>query len=143
MNNGKFFYSASTNAVYAESDKQLFIESGIFPDDARLLPDDVFDTYFRNEPPEGKRRIAGKNGLPSWESVPPLTNEDKVNATLAERARLFSLASEIMTPLQYAVDLGMASDEEREKLTAWKQYCVLLMRIDPLSPTWPDVPNVA
>ncbi|CDL87334.1 Putative tail fiber assembly protein homolog from lambdoid prophage DLP12 (fragment) [Xenorhabdus cabanillasii JM26] len=35
-----------------------------------------------------------------------------------------------ITPLQYAVDLDMATDGEQASLTAWKKYCVLLNHVD-------------
>ncbi|MDC9595227.1 tail fiber assembly protein, partial [Xenorhabdus sp. IM139775] len=45
---------------------------------------------------------------------------------------------------QYAVDLEMATDAEREALTAWKRYCVLLNRVDcSAAPDidWPKAPE--
>ncbi|MBZ3682991.1 tail fiber assembly protein, partial [Providencia rettgeri] len=52
-------------------------------------------------------------------------------------------AANAIAPLQDAVDLGMATDEEKAKLTAWKTYRVLLNRVDTsLAPDidWPQKP---
>lgn len=142
MNSANFFYSASTNAVYAEIDRDKFEASGIWPDDARLLSKQQFDDHFTAEPPEGKRRVAGKDGLPAWEDIPPPPIEERTGLIIAEKAARVAAAQEIITPLQYAVDLGMATTEERDQLNAWKKYCVLLMRVDPTEPDviWPVMP---
>lgn len=72
--------------------------------------------------------------------VPILSIESK-NAILAARLRDASI---IVQNLQYAVDLEMATDEERLSLTAWKKYCVLLSRVDVQKTDmseWPTMPE--
>ncbi|MGS5187697.1 tail fiber assembly protein, partial [Escherichia coli] len=51
--------------------------------------------------------------------------------------------SEHIAPLQDAVDLEIATEEEKSLLAAWKTYRVLLNRVDTsLSPDieWPSQP---
>lgn len=58
------------------------------------------------------------------------------------RDALLSAATLRIAPLQDAVDLEMASQEERAALTAWKQYRVWVIRAD-LSVrevAWPTAP---
>ncbi|HHC0857871.1 TPA: tail fiber assembly protein, partial [Salmonella enterica] len=43
-------------------------------------------------------------------------------------------------PLQDAVDLVIATDEEKSQLAEWKKYRVLVNRVDTSNPDWPDVP---
>nr|WP_272979746.1 tail fiber assembly protein [Pectobacterium carotovorum] len=46
-------------------------------------------------------------------------------------------------PLQDAVDLGIASEEEKSTLNAWKKYRVQLMRLDTSKAPdveWPEEP---
>ncbi|HAL7766072.1 TPA: tail fiber assembly protein, partial [Escherichia coli] len=50
-------------------------------------------------------------------------------------------ASEHISPLQDAVDLEIATEEEISLLTAWKKYRVLLNRVDILEPVWPVQPQ--
>ncbi|MEQ1967349.1 tail fiber assembly protein, partial [Xenorhabdus nematophila] len=53
-------------------------------------------------------------------------------------------AANSIAPLQYAVDLKMATNAEQESLTAWKKYCVLLNRVDcSAAPNidWPKAPE--
>ncbi len=50
------------------------------------------------------------------------------------------MASEKIAPLQDAVDLVIATDEEKSQLAEWKKYRVLVNRVDTSNPDWPDVP---
>ncbi|WP_273802774.1 tail fiber assembly protein, partial [Proteus vulgaris] len=62
--------------------------------------------------------------------------EQKKQSLLAE-------ANNAIAPLQDAVDLDMATDEEKAQLTKWKKYRVLLNRVDAsLAPdiAWPEKP---
>ncbi len=65
----------------------------------------------------------------------------------AQKLALAQAAATAITPLQYAVDLGIATDGEAAQLLAWKKFSVLVNRVDTrLAPeiTWPEVPqNVA
>ena len=47
-----------------------------------------------------------------------------------KKTQLLNDATVKITLLQDAVDTGMATDVEKEQLTAWKTYRVLLSRID-------------
>lgn len=56
------------------------------------------------------------------------------------RDELMQLAAARIAPLQDAHDLGMANSEEESALIAWKQYRVLLNRVDLSAPVWPEMP---
>ncbi|MGG7053689.1 tail fiber assembly protein, partial [Salmonella enterica subsp. enterica] len=43
-------------------------------------------------------------------------------------------------PLQDAVDLDIATDDEKVQLDEWKKYRVLVYRVDTTNPDWPDLP---
>lgn len=47
-----------------------------------------------------------------------------------QRTRLMVVATNAISPLQDAVEMGMATSDEQARLLAWKQYRVLLSRID-------------
>ncbi|MGL9750900.1 MAG: tail fiber assembly protein [Symbiopectobacterium sp.] len=47
-----------------------------------------------------------------------------------KKASLMRDATNVIAPLQDAVDLDMATDEEKAELVAWKTYRVLLNRVD-------------
>lgn len=74
------------------------------------------------------------------------TTEDLVNDAQIKISQLLSLATEKITPLQDAVDLGIATEDETTSLTAWKNYRVLVNRVptQPGYPTeidWPPTPE--
>lgn len=56
------------------------------------------------------------------------------------RAALRSTADTEISWRQDAVDAGIATDEETAALVEWKQYRVLLMRVDTTKPVWPTPP---
>ncbi len=64
-----------------------------------------------------------------------ITNPRPTKAQLITEAEyqkqaLLNEASAAIAPLQDAVDLGIATDKEREQLREWKEYRVLINRID-------------
>ncbi|NYY22372.1 tail fiber assembly protein [Escherichia coli] len=57
---------------------------------------------------------------------------------------LMQIAGEQIAPLQDAVDLEIATEEEASLLAAWKKYRVLLNRVDTstaLDIEWPEEPD--
>lgn len=83
-------------------------------------------------------------------SAPPPTNKEleaakqqKIANNLATKNALMSEATQQISVLQDAVDLSMATDAETVALPLWKQYRVLLSRIDANTNaeiSWPEKP---
>lgn len=70
----------------------------------------------------------------------PAEQADKAGG---EKLARLAYAANVIAPLQDAVDLGMATDEELAQLKAWKTYRVLLSRTDiARAPDidWPPIP---
>ncbi|MFD4837643.1 tail fiber assembly protein [Achromobacter sp. NPDC058515] len=61
-------------------------------------------------------------------SPPPLGEEAVAAQVDATKSALMSMAASAIAPLQDAVDLGIATEEEAELLRQWKTYRVLLNR---------------
>lgn len=59
------------------------------------------------------------------------------------KQQLYEKATAVIAPLQDAVDLEIATEEEKTMLQAWKKYRVFLNRVDTAKPVWPEVPDVA
>ncbi|EJF4693942.1 tail fiber assembly protein, partial [Salmonella enterica] len=62
-----------------------------------------------------------------------------------EKSERLKLANKNIMPLQDAVDLGIATTEEMQKLDAWKKYRVEINRTNTsnsLNISWPLPPNV-
>ncbi|TDL54693.1 tail fiber assembly protein [Pantoea ananatis] len=68
---------------------------------------------------------------------------DQVQFAAQMKAELMAGATKQIDPLQDAIDLDMATDEEKMQLTAWRKYRVLLNRVDTFTApdiTWPSIP---
>ncbi|WP_038248635.1 tail fiber assembly protein [Xenorhabdus bovienii] len=133
-----YAYSAKTNSFYLVELKQRYTDSGTWPNDIISVDESVFTEFAIETPPTGKRRVAGKNSLPAWGDIPPPTPQQLQRGAEREKQYLMSQAATSIAPLQYAVDLKMATDSEQTMLTEWKKYCVLLNRVD--CSTAPDIP---
>lgn len=57
------------------------------------------------------------------------------------KRRLLQMASGKIAPLQDAVDLGIATDEEKSQLAEWKKFRVLVNRVDISNPDWSQKPD--
>lgn len=68
---------------------------------------------------------------------PPISKEQLIVEAEQQKQALLSEANNAIAPLQDAVDLDMATDEEKAQVTAWKKYRVLLNRVD--TSTAPDI----
>ncbi|EDZ2896238.1 tail fiber assembly protein, partial [Salmonella enterica] len=90
--------------------------------------------------------ISGKYQFVDNKIIPRTYNEvELTQITNAEKSKKLKLANEKIRPLQDAVDLGIATDEEIQKLGAWKRYRVEINRIDTsnlLDISWPLPPDV-
>ncbi|EKC2243330.1 tail fiber assembly protein [Salmonella enterica] len=56
------------------------------------------------------------------------------------KSRLLRRAAEKIVLLQDAVDIGIATDDEKARLDKWKKYRVLVNRVDTINPDWPEQP---
>ncbi|MEQ2027877.1 tail fiber assembly protein [Xenorhabdus szentirmaii] len=134
--------SAKNNAFFYEADLEHYARAGWDISDIVAITEQVFQTF--TNPPSQKIRIVGSDGLPAWGDIPPPTPEQLQEQAESQKQYLMSQATKSIAPLQYAVDLEMATDGERAALTAWKKYCVLLNRVDcSAAPDidWPKAPE--
>lgn len=80
-----------------------------------------------------------------WVTDKVLQKAAAVQEAEEKKTRLLNAAAAKIAPLQDAVDTGMATDDDKEQLMAWKTYRVLLNRIDTSKAPdieWPVVPKV-
>lgn len=74
------------------------------------------------------------------------TAEQVLAAANSQRDSLLGVAALRIAPLQYALDLGIATEADKEALTLWKQYSVDINRVTdkatyPNEITWPAPPG--
>lgn len=73
-----------------------------------------------------------------------LSGSEAVRAVEAEKEHLLSEVATSITRLSYAVDLGMATDEEKQRYDVLRRYSVLLNRVDTSTAPdikWPKIPE--
>ncbi|EHI1800100.1 TPA: tail fiber assembly protein [Salmonella enterica subsp. enterica] len=112
----------------------------------------VYDTTTGNqmyisEPgplPENVTSVSPGGGYKKWDSKAKVWVNDEAAETAARlheaegtKSRLLQMASGKIAPLQDAVDLGIATDDEKAQLDEWKKYRVLVNRVDTSNPDWP------
>ncbi|ALL37867.1 tail fiber assembly protein [Serratia marcescens] len=135
-------YSAKTNIFYVIEDKEGYEAFGNWPDDVKSISDEVWEK-FSVQGPAGKMRGADKSGMPCWVDIPPPTREQQTEAAERKKRSLMVEAEGVLAPLERAVKLGMATDEEKARLEAWERYSVLMSRVSPQEVpniTWPEKP---
>ena len=123
----------------------LWDESGIYfarreVDESGELPERSTFT----EPPgleEGQVAVWAAGVWGVLDERPVIASVVDVAGNERQRDSLLALAAIRIAPLQDAVDLDDASDEEVALLKKWKQYRVALNRIDTANPTWTEQPN--
>lgn len=133
------YFSPSLSLFYAAN----MVEDGSYGDS---LPVDLIeiteveaDTYWRVSPPAGKA-IGVSKGRPVWIDIPPLTAEQQAAIADIERTQLRSVADSEIAWRQDAIDVEIATEDEKTALAEWKTYRVLLMRVDTAAPVWPVAP---
>ena len=137
-----YVYSAEKNAFYPLSMLEDYAAVGAWPDDGIDVDEAVFQAY-TGQPPEGKQRGSSK-GLPCWVDIPPPTAEQLRASAERRKASLMASAAKAMAPLQDAVKLGIAKEEEAALLSRWEIYRVQLYRINPQDAPeidWPVAPG--
>ncbi|EFV1609035.1 tail fiber assembly protein [Salmonella enterica] len=79
-----------------------------------------------------------------WATDEGAKNAAEVAAAESKKYMLIQSAGNSINPLQDAVELGIATDEEKSRYDAWRKYRVLLTRVDTsLAPdiNWPEPPE--
>lgn len=135
-------FSASVLAFYPQN----MIDDGSYGDS---LPGDLIELtapelaeYWKQTPPTGKI-LGSKKGRPMWVDAPAPTKEELIYQAESRKQVLIAEATIVIAPLQDAVDLGMATPEEESALKEWKEYRVLLSRVDTslgADVVWPTPP---
>lgn len=98
----------------------------------------VGNGYYRAQYQGGTRNsVSGEWAGGHWVETSGPSHESLVDAAATTKAALMAEATVVIAPLQDAVDLDEATDEEIALLKEWKKYRVTLNRIDP--ETAPDI----
>jgi len=141
MNN--YFYSPATNGFYAEELRDIYESAGSWPADALAVSQEVYNEFQTEPSPDGKMRSSGPNGIPTWVDIPAPTKEQIIFEAKNKLTLLMTNATLAISPLQDAIDIGTATQDELTLLKDWKTYRVALNRLDlSTAPdiSWPEIP---
>ena len=133
------YYSASKNGFYFEEDKAAFIDGVGWPADAQIISNKWYQHLIAGQA-SGRQITANQYGQPIL-ITPPV---DYIGAADSEKTQRLAEATAKIAPLQDAVDLGIATDDEVAQLNAWKTYRVEVNRVDTSTApdiTWPVPPG--
>lgn len=119
--NKTYIYSASQDAFFPISLKDIYEDAGTWPDGGVEVDDDTFE-MFTSIPPEGKVRGGDKEGMPAWVDAPPLTKEQLISAAKSEIISRLEYIDYITADWRTELSLGEISDENKGKLSKWMAY---------------------
>ncbi|NDJ56780.1 tail fiber assembly protein [Enterobacteriaceae bacterium 4M9] len=114
--------------VYSTTDGEPTVVDYIGPikeDFTTKSPNTAFDKWNGNE----------------WVTDEKLLQLAQVAENETKKLQLRSVADVEIEWRQDAVNIGIATNQETKGLEEWKEYRVLLMRVDPTEPLWPLVPT--
>lgn len=86
----KYIYSALNNSFFDLSLKEVYIKSGWDLSDAVSVNESTFITY-TGQPPAGKIRIPGIDGMPSWGDAPIPSNSELLSSNLSSLAEVYKV----------------------------------------------------
>lgn len=131
------YYSASENGFFFPCDLDECRESELGLPDDLIEVSDTEHAALMDGQDAGKMIAPDADGRPILIDRPAPTSEQLIEIANTEKEQRLNAANTTIAPLQDAVDLGMATDKEKESLEDWKKYRVLLNRVD--TSTAPDI----
>lgn len=139
MMNEQCYYSFSAKGFFWLSEDEL--KSKNIPADLKPFSEEKHAALFLGQ--EHGKYISHTPEGPILVDMPDYTPEELIMQTERKKTGLMQAANDAIAPLQDAVDLDMASDEEKTVLMKWKKYRVLLNRVNLENAPdiiWPDIP---
>lgn len=125
---------------FSKTENGFFTSAVLAPSDAVEISAEQWAELMDGQS-EGKYISSNAGGFPVLTDPPPPTTEALIAEAERQKSALMAQANNAIAPLQDAVDLDIATDEESTALSEWKKYRVLLMRVDTTRPVWPTIPE--
>lgn len=123
------YFSASENGFYNDVFRADYMAAGTWPDDAAAISDQWYQHLLCGQS-LGRIVTVNEYGQPVLADPPAPTKEQLIAEADARKAALITAASETISILKDAVDLGKATKEEENRLLALREYRVQIMRVD-------------
>jgi len=135
------FFSSANMGFYDDTMKEDYNLAGTWPADANPVSDRYYE-YLQKGLSGGKTIAKNEYNQPILVDPPAPTKEMLIAEAAARKSSLMTESTKAIDTLKDAVELGKATKEEEALLLAWREYRILLMRVDTsLAPdiNWPDL----
>ncbi|WP_312344385.1 tail fiber assembly protein [Leclercia sp.] len=142
----EYIYSPSANAFYPLSLQESYEIAGTWPQDGVSVSAEIA-AEFMQAAPQGKKRIAGDDGYPVWEDIPPPTQDELIASAEMEKQSRINQANDYMNGKQWPgkAALGRLKGDDLAHYNAWLDYLDAMEAVDittALDITWPDKPTL-
>ncbi|HBO3570053.1 TPA: tail fiber assembly protein [Escherichia coli] len=143
--NGENWYEEQKN-FQDDTLKMAYDENGIIrcieKDVSMLNPDGLSVVELPNITANRRADISGNWMFKDGAVIKRIYTPDELQQQAElQKVTLLSEAELVIQPLERAIKLNMATDDERARLEAWERYSVLVSRVDTENPEWPDKPQ--
>lgn len=128
-NKNTYFWSAKNIAFIPVANITDYESTGWDVSDVINIDDDVFD-LFLGSPPENKQLGVDDTGMPAWVGRPPLTHDELIHLAEIEKQSLLLNAQQTISLWQTQLQLGIISDENKNKLIEWIKYIEAVQVVD-------------
>lgn len=137
------YFDKNSLGFYDDSLKDSYTTAGSWPDDMVEVSEEDHKIFMAGK--KGYRIGSNKKGQPTWIKVTQSKEEKQQELSEAVKIKIQE-AMLSLSPLQYAVDLDIASDEEKNSLNELKTYIVNLNRLSSQGKgvdevEWPTAPQ--
>lgn len=123
------FYSANNGGFYHAALRAAYEAAGTWPQDCIEISDNEYLSLLSAQD-AGKQIIKDGNGRPVAVTPPPPSDAQLELSVAREKALRLDEAARQIAPLEDAIELGMATDDEKARLLLWRQYRIAVSRID-------------
>jgi hypothetical protein len=136
-------FSNKTRGFYPIKSLRYYKSVNALPDDLVRVSDSDHEKFVGAAPVNCAPGYNVESKQMEWVAVTaPVRTQEEILAV--NRRKLLSMKREAAIsafPLQSAVDLGVASEEEKVQLEELKKYVVELTGVDLSTPDWPKTPE--
>ncbi|MEE9658393.1 tail fiber assembly protein [Enterobacter cloacae complex sp. CARB60] len=136
-------FSNKTRGFYPIKSLRYYKSVNALPDDLVRVSDSEHEKFVGAAPVNCAPGYNVESKQMEWVTVtaPVRTPEETLAANRRELLSRQREAAVSAFPLQSAVDLGIATEEERIQLEELKKYVVELTGVDLITPDWPKAPE--
>lgn len=137
----KTFARHTLKVAYDENG--IILQAGYDPSALWPVDASVVEIPTEQIPKTFKLPLRGTDWQYNGKRLVPRVYSEEEQRILAERQKklLMEEAETILSPLERAVRLGMATEDEIKRLNAWEIYSVKLSRVDINKAEWPAKPE--